>query len=214
MSSGFVLFGVDSVFSAEVAETLRRLGVPAIAAIMTGDAEWDLSGMPRLLEESKIDRQLLSAPVVVPWTTPARRLDRTQRAKAAGFSRFEPVLDPSSVVAASASIAEGVYLNAGAVVGAHAVLSRSAMLNRNASIGHHTVLEEFVSIGPGATVAARCRIGPGAMIGTGASVGPGLRIGSNSVVGLGAAVIRDVPDNTLVAGNPAKAIRAVAAAGG
>lgn len=211
MSSGVVLFGVDSVFSAEVAETLKRLGIPVVAGIMTGDAEWVLSGLPALFDESKIDSQLLSLPVAVPWMTPALRRDRLQRARAAGFTRFDPVLDPSAVVASTAGIAEGVFLNAGAVVGAHAVLEHSAMLNRNASIGHHTVLEEFVSIGPGATIAARCRIGRGAMIGTGAAVAPGLRIGSNSVVGLGAAVIRDVPDNTLVGGNPAKVIRAIAA---
>ena len=207
MSPGFVLFGVDSVFSVEVVETLKRLGYPVVAGILTGDAEWDLRGMPPLFEESKIDGQLLSLPVVVPWTTPALRRDRWQRAKAAGFTRFDAVLHPTAVVASTASIAEGVYIHAGAVVGAYTVLANSVLLNSNAAIGHHTVLEEFVSIGPGATIAGRCRIGRGAKIATGAAVAPGLRIGSNSVVGLGSAVIRDVPDNVLVGGTPAKVIR-------
>ena len=211
MASGFVLFGVDSVFSAEVVETLNRLGYPVVAGIMTGEPEWDLQGMPPLFEESKIDRQLLSLSVAIPWTTPALRRDRWQRAKAAGFTRFDALIDPTAVVASTASIGEGVFLNAGVVVGAHAVLANSALINRNASIGHHTVLEEFVTIRPGATVTGRCRIGPGAVIGAGAAVGPSLRIGSNSVVGLGAGVLRDVPDNVLVAGTPAKVIRKIVA---
>jgi UDP-2-acetamido-3-amino-2,3-dideoxy-glucuronate N-acetyltransferase len=47
----------------------------------------------------------------------------------------------------------------------------------------------------------------GASIGAGAVVLPGLVIGSNSIVGAGSVVTHDVPDNSVVAGNPAKIIR-------
>lgn len=46
----------------------------------------------------------------------------------------------------------------------------------------------------------------GASIGAGAVVLPGLRIGENAVVGAGAVVTRDVPANTCVVGNPARAM--------
>lgn len=36
---------------------------------------------------------------------------------------------------------------------------------------------------------------------------PGVTIGENAVVGAGAVVTRDVPDNAVVVGNPAKVIR-------
>jgi acetyltransferase-like isoleucine patch superfamily enzyme len=42
-----------------------------------------------------------------------------------------------------------------------------------------------------------------AFIGAGAIVLPGLRIGRRAVVGAGAVVTKDVPDNWIVAGNPA-----------
>jgi carbonic anhydrase/acetyltransferase-like protein (isoleucine patch superfamily) len=41
----------------------------------------------------------------------------------------------------------------------------------------------------------------------GAIVCKGVRIGANSIVGAGAVVTRDVPPNTVVAGNPAKVIK-------
>lgn len=49
----------------------------------------------------------------------------------------------------------------------------------------------------------------GAWLGAGVIVLPGVTIGTRSVVGAGAVVTKDVPDDTLVAGVPAKVVRAI-----
>ncbi len=46
-------------------------------------------------------------------------------------------------------------------------------------------------------------------IGHGAKVGKGVTIGENSVVAAGAVVVKDVPDNVVVGGNPAKVIKTI-----
>jgi acetyltransferase-like isoleucine patch superfamily enzyme len=46
----------------------------------------------------------------------------------------------------------------------------------------------------------------GASIGTSATILCGVTIGENAVVGAGSVVTRDVPDNTIVAGNPARVL--------
>ncbi len=56
-------------------------------------------------------------------------------------------------------------------------------------------------------VAAPVRIGSGSWLGTRALVLPGVTIGRRVLVGAGAVVTRDVPDNVLVAGNPARIVR-------
>ena len=54
----------------------------------------------------------------------------------------------------------------------------------------------------------------GASIGTGATILPNISIGENAVVGAGSVVTRDVPANTIIAGNPAKVLRLVPAPAG
>ena len=48
-----------------------------------------------------------------------------------------------------------------------------------------------------------------AWIGMGATICPGVTIGKNAVVGAGAVVTKDVPDNTVVGGNPARVIKTI-----
>ena len=44
-------------------------------------------------------------------------------------------------------------------------------------------------------------------IGDRAMIGKGVTIGKNSIVGSGSVVVKDVPDNVVVAGNPAKIVK-------
>ena len=59
------------------------------------------------------------------------------------------------------------------------------------------------------TTANPIKIGDRVWIGIAATVLPGVTIGDNSIVAAGAVVTKDVPPNTIVAGNPAKAIKTI-----
>lgn len=52
-------------------------------------------------------------------------------------------------------------------------------------------------------VVIRCN----AWIGAGAMILPGVTVGENAIVAAGAVVTKDVPDNAVVAGVPAKVLR-------
>ena len=47
----------------------------------------------------------------------------------------------------------------------------------------------------------------GATLGANSTILPGLTIGENAMVGAGSVVTKDVPDNAIVCGNPAKILR-------
>lgn len=56
-------------------------------------------------------------------------------------------------------------------------------------------------------IAKPVRIGDDVWLGGNVTILPGVRIGNNVVVAAGAVVTKDVPDNTLVGGVPARKIR-------
>jgi acetyltransferase-like isoleucine patch superfamily enzyme len=49
----------------------------------------------------------------------------------------------------------------------------------------------------------------GASVGSGATILSNLTIGENAIIGAGSVVTKDVPDNAVVVGNPARVIRVV-----
>lgn len=88
-------------------------------------------------------------------------------------------------------------------------------------IGHHVMVGPAVQIytaahvlqaeprNRGMEVAKPIVIEDSVWVGGGAILLPGVTTGQNAVVGAGAVVSRDVPGNTVVAGNPARVIREI-----
>lgn len=93
--------------------------------------------------------------------------------------------------------------------------------NNEVRIGNHVMIGPAVQIytaahdlqaetrNQGWEVAKAIEIEDNVWIGGGAILLPGVRIGVNAVVGAGAVVTRSVPENTVVAGNPARVIREI-----
>jgi acetyltransferase-like isoleucine patch superfamily enzyme len=124
-------------------------------------------------------------------------------------------------------------------VGAFVEIQKNASIGRNVKVSSHTFICEGVEIEddcfighnvsfindkyPRATndgmpqseadwQVVPTRVMRGASIGTGATILCGITIGENAIVGAGSVVTHDVPDNAVVAGNPARLLRREVAA--
>lgn len=99
---------------------------------------------------------------------------------------------------------EGSQIMMGSVVQVGTKIGKHCIINTSASIDHDCVLEDFTFIGPNATILGGVKIGEGSYIGGGAIVLPYIKIGKNCMIGAGAVVTKDIPDDSLAYGNPAK----------
>jgi len=117
------------------------------------------------------------------------------------------VIHPSAFVAENAILGRGVQVLAQAAVAADARIGTACIINTSATVDHECVLADGVHIAPRAVLAGCVDIGACTLIGVGAVILPNIRIGRNAIIGAGAVVTRDVPDDVVVYGNPARIIR-------
>ena len=133
--------------------------------------------------------------------------------------------------------AYGCSIDSGAKIGAFVEIQKGATIGKNCKISSHSFICEGVHIAdnvfvghnvtfindkfPRATTengalqtddnweCIETFIEEGASIGSSVTILCGVRVGKRSVIGAGSVVTRDVEENTIVAGNPAKFIRTV-----
>jgi acetyltransferase-like isoleucine patch superfamily enzyme len=122
-------------------------------------------------------------------------------------------------------------------IGAFVEIQKNATVGKNCKISSHTFICEGVTIeddafighnvafindsypratAPGGGMKTendwkveRTLVKKGASIGSGSTILANVVIGENAIVGAGSVVTKDVPANTIVAGNPAKILRSI-----
>ena len=137
-----------------------------------------------------------------------------------------PQIDPSAWVAESANLIGKVTIEANATVwygvtirGDNERITIGADSNVQEGTVMHTDMGFPLTLGTGVSIGHQamlhgCSIGDGALIGIQAVIMNGAKIGKGCLVGAGALVTegKEFPDNTLILGSPAKAIRTLAEA--
>ena len=132
------------------------------------------------------------------------RIHETLKAK-----NYFPIsaIHPKAVLANHVDLGEGAQVLINATICARVRTGKSVIINSSASVDHECILGDGVHIGPGAKIAGCVNIGDNTFVGTGAVVLPKLSIGRGCIIGAGSVVLRNVPDFSVVVGNPGRVIR-------
>ena len=199
-----------------VAELARDNGWEVIGFVDSDPAKLgqvvDSQGARIAVIESDLERRLADGSPL-PDNASAIALgvgDNSRRLECARLlgTRCSPALIHSrAIVSRSATLGEGSVVFAGAIVNPDARIGRATIINSGAIVEHDCLIEDGAHLSPGAVLTGNVRVGKGSWIGAGATVLPGRIVGLWATVGAGAVVVHDVPDKTVVVGNPARGLK-------
>ncbi|MFB9864462.1 acetyltransferase [Rufibacter immobilis] len=102
-------------------------------------------------------------------------------------------------------LGEGVNIMHNALISNDVHIGKGTLVNARSSIHHDVKVGQFCEISPGAILTGGVQIGDFTSIGSGVVVLPKIKIGKNVVVGAGAIVTKNLADNIVAIGAPAKA---------
>ena len=124
-----------------------------------------------------------------------------------GDLNYFNVIHNMAVVSSSAKVGIGSFIAAGVIVAPDAKVGDHCLINHSAVVDHDCVVGNFSHIAPQVSLGGGVKIGRGVLIGSGAVVLPGVTVADYSIVGAGSVVIKDVKENSVVVGAPARDIR-------
>lgn len=114
------------------------------------------------------------------------------------------VIHPSSVISNYAIFGNGNFIGPNVTMNAFAKIADYCILNTGCIVEHECIIGSGVHIAPGAVLAGGVTVGENSFIGANSVVKQGVKIGIGVTVGAGSVLIKDIPDNEIWVGNPAK----------
>lgn len=119
----------------------------------------------------------------------------------------DSLIHPSAIISKYVGMGIGSVVMAGVSINADSKIGDHCILNTNCSVDHDCIIEDYVHVSPNASLAGNVQIGEGTHVGIGSTIIQGIKVGRNCIIGAGTVIIKDVPDNSVVVGNPGKVIK-------
>ncbi|WFO11337.1 acetyltransferase [Edwardsiella ictaluri] len=118
------------------------------------------------------------------------------------------VIDKTAIVSShNVILGQGVYIGKMCIVNSDTKIHDAVVINTRALIEHGNIIGCCSNISTNAVLNGDVQVGVRTFAGSCSVINGQLTIGNDSVIGSGSVVIRDIPDNVVVAGSPTRLIR-------
>lgn len=142
--------------------------------------------------------------VIVAIGEPKSRRRCFEELESLGYLSFPTIIHPTCNIAPDIEVGTGSIIHSYCIVTVGVKIGKCVFVNGTSTIGHDVNVGDFVSIMPRCDISGHVNIGSCASIGAKSFVLERKTIGENSIMVPGSIVLRNVPPNVTVMGNPAK----------
>jgi len=119
---------------------------------------------------------------------------------------FANIIHPTALIADYSYIGTGVILCPGAIISTNVQIGDFVLIDVLSVAGHDVTIEQGSTLSDHCDLMGGAYLEEAAFLGSGARIFPTVRVGTQAKIGAGSVVIRDVPPNISVFGNPARQI--------
>ena len=147
---------------------------------------------------------------VVAIGSPRTRGKVVDKMNALGKPDFATLIHPNVKMSNFVQIGEGVLICAGTILTVDIKVGSHVILNLNVTVGHESIIGDYVTVAPMVAVSGNVCLEDYTEVGTGASIRQGLKLHRGSMLGMGSVLTKEIPQNTIFAGNPAKRLKELA----
>ena len=166
-----------------------------------GMSKWGIPVFDRTALQKYSDARVLAVP-----GSPASYKKRKEHIDSLEIdpARFITLVHPSANIGKFVTLGTNCLIMAGVVITSNASIGDHVCILPNTVIHHDAVIHSYTLFGCNIAVAGGTVVERNCYIGSGTNIISGITIGEFSLIGLGSNVIRSVPPQSKVAGNPAR----------
>lgn len=117
------------------------------------------------------------------------------------------IIHSSAVISPKVQLEQGIMIAQNTVINSLAEIDEGVICNTSSVIEHEVKIGKYSFVGPNATLLGAVEVGNFSFIGANSVIKQGVKIGNNVTVGAGTVVLKDIPDNTIVVGNPQRILK-------
>lgn len=157
-------------------------------------------------DEFKANFPTDNANITIAVGEPKIRQILREKVMANGYG-LQSLIHPTAFIGTETQIGDGTSVQFGCFVSCNIKIGTNVLIQPNSSIGHDSIIGDDAVVSSYVAIAGTCTIGERTYIGVSVPVKENITIGADSIIGMGSTVLRDIPENVIALGNPARAMK-------
>ncbi len=122
--------------------------------------------------------------------------------------RWATLIHPTAIVPKNyCKIGVGVLIAPLAQLSPDTTICDHAILLANSFVGHDSTVDIFAHVATNGVIGANVHVGKGVHVGSNSTIREKIQIGDFSLIGSGSMVLDNVPENSVIIGNPGRVLR-------